>query len=205
MVVGSTCFETQRGTAPCWNPRCEAVLYQNRFQKSLTIWMLQMRISNKKHASCIFNRKLFQPDSPFSHLSGHLKSRRKRLGDVEGFSMPGLAVGHWCSTWGLSVAVAGRRGSEESPSTNTSSFTVSPTFLKTCFFFWKRNEWEAGRNESLGSFPTLQRFKKKVGFHTCEKVHVSKWKNIFSSTVTFPTKIDPYWRLVGGCFRTDFF
>lgn len=185
MVVGSTCFETQRGTAPCWNPRCEAVLYQNRFQKSLTIWMLQMRISNKKHASCIFNRKLFQPDSPFSHLSGHLKSRRKRLGDVEGFSMPGLAVGHWCSTWGLSVAVAGRRGSEESPSTNTSSFTVSPTFLKTCFFFGRGMNGKREGMNLLALFPRCSDSKKRWVFTHAKRYMYPNGRTFFHQRLPF--------------------
>ena len=66
------------------------------------------------------------------------------------------------------MAVAGRRGSEESPSTNTSSFTVSPTFLKTCFFVGRGMNGKREGMNLLALFPRCSD-SKKSGFSHMRK------------------------------------
>lgn len=161
MVVGSTCFETQRGTAPCWNPRCEAVLYQNRFQKSLTIWMLQMRISNKKHASCIFNRN--------SRIWAVTSNPEENVwGTSKGFRCQDLqsAIGaqHEACQWQLRVEGEVRNHPQQIPP--VSQFHL--LFSKLVFFL--EEEWMGSGKEWISwLFSHVAAIQKKGGFSHMRK------------------------------------
>ena len=76
----------------------------------------------------------------------------------------------------------GKRGITLNKYLQFHSFTY---FSQNLFFVWKRNEWEAGRNESLGSFPTLQRFKKKWVFTHAKRYMYPNGRTFFHQRLPF--------------------